>query len=517
MQIVASTFIVLALIGVMLARGPYRGLVVLIGLTPMGMMAAFNLPAVGGTSVLAVDLAVVAMFGLLVLRRRGLTNMVEAFTPGGAGMMLLMFMAYALIATLFFPRIFANQTEVFGIGRVANEIGIVIQPLRPGNGNLSQLMRMILSIGAFTVAFALIRRRPDPRLVLQSMMVATGVHVAMGIIDVLSNGAGMAWLLEPVRTANYSLTLGQKMAGLNRMIGGFPEASTFGYFSLGVFGFWLSYWFSDRSRSRWPGIWLALATFALLRSTSSSAYVGAAGLCIVFTVVHMLRRGDGRLQHRTAMIVVICMAAVPVIAFGAFMLYELVPAFTDFIDRSLLNKLSSDSGVERMSWNAQALRNFADTWTLGAGLGSVRASQWLVACLATTGLVGTAFILVFLYRLFTATMPPGTDRATVGIVSALKWGCAGFLMRALVTYSTPNLDIAFFVMAGLSTGLVVAAMHTRSVTGRANASWQAPVRIPALFPYFKSTRPPARMTPEWPSRPLVLKQTWRITGKLPNL
>ena len=458
MQLVPSTAIVLFLIALMLRQGPYRGLVLLMAMAPFGMMAAFNLPAVGGTSIVALDLAVVAMFFSLALRRRGFDDMLDAFGRHGAGIWLALFVGYATVATLFFPAIFAGQTEVFSIGREANSDGIVSAPLAPGTGNLSQLMRMYLSVAGFAVAHAAMRRRPDAGLALRAMQAATLVHLALGLADILTNAAGLTHLMEPIRTANYALTLGQKMGGLNRMIGGFPEASAYGFFSMGMLGFWLSYWFSYRGTSRAPAVFLAIAVFEVLRCTSSSAYVAAVGLLITFAVVNSVRAGaGGYLSARSATIIFTVLALLPLMAAGAYMAYALLPGVTEFVDRSLLTKLSSDSGTERMSWNAQALRNFADTLGLGAGLGSVRASNWVVACLACTGLIGTFAFLAFAARLVTAHAGPLADTRTRNVIRALQWGCGGFLMRAFVVQGTPNLQIYFFAMAGMGLALVAAS------------------------------------------------------------
>ncbi len=455
MQIVQSTIIVLALMAFMVARGPYRGLVVFMAVTPMGMMAAFNLPAVGGTSILAIDLAVVTMFVMMLLRRGVQQDILSVLAPGGPAIMLMFFLCYAAVATMFFPRVFEGQTEVFSLSRTLNVDGIVSSPLRPSAGNLSQLLRMMLSLGAFLIAAVLIRRNPDADLILLAIKVATAVHVTVGVVDILTNSAGIAFLLEPIRTANYALTLGQKMSGINRMIGGFPEASAFGYYSVGLFGFWLSYWFTDRGSKSRTWIWLAATTFVLLRSTSSSAYVGAAGFCLVFVAFRFFSVNQGHggmMARRSAAIVMSLVALVPFVILGGYALYSLVPDVSDFVDRSLLNKLSSDSGVERMGWNAQAFRNFLDTYMLGAGLGSVRASNWVLAGFGTVGLPGTILLILFLWRMFRA-QPTNQDEQTQRVFLALKMGCAGFLMRALVVSSTPNLEHTFFAMAGFVVGL----------------------------------------------------------------
>lgn len=451
MQIVPSTAIVLVLLAIMVASGPRRAMFILFSFLPFGMMAAFNLPAVGGTSIIGVDLAVVTLTLLLLTYRNGLNHLLSAFAPGTPGFLLFLFLGYSIFATAFFPRVFAGL-EVFSLGRSGNEDGIIVQPLRPGNGNLSQLMRMILSIMAYAAVMVLVRRLRDAEQVLACVKLVTIVHVGMGVIDILTNAANLTFLLEPIRTANYSLTLGQKTAGLNRMIGGFPEASSYGYLSLGLFGFWLSFWVTHKTRARTGAIFLALMTFAVLRGTSSAAYVATMMLCVVFATSRVFAITGGVVRVRNAAILVTTLAMLPLAVAGLYSIYELVPAFAGFIDRALLDKLATESGIERMSWNAQALRNAADTYFLGAGLGSVRASNWLFSTLASTGAIGTALSIAFLYRVF-RTPTHGLDERDRQIILALKVGCAGFLMSALVVKTSPNLEISFFVLAGLVVGL----------------------------------------------------------------
>lgn len=445
----------------LLARGPYRGLAILFAITPFGMMAAFNLPALGGLSILATDMVVMTFVALTLLRRDVGRDIATTLTRGSLALPLLALLLYAALATLYFPRVFAGATEVFSLSRDANAHGIVRVPLRPDTGNLAQLLRMSLVMAAFLCVAILVQRRPDPRALLTAMKIATGVHVGLGVIDILTNAAGLTALLEPIRTANYALTLGHRMAGLTRMIGGFPEASAFGYYSVGFLGFWLSYWLSERGDTTartggWStGIWLALSAFVVVRSTSSSAYVGAAGFLLVFALIQM-RGGTIRLNRATGWIVLLILASLPLVVIGGYAAYALVPGIGEFIDRSLLEKMATKSGVERMSWNAQALVNFLDTNMLGTGLGAVRGSNWLISTLATLGLPGTLLYLLFLWRLFTAPTG-GLSPATARLVTAFKMGCLAFLMRALVVHGSANLLDLFFISAGAVQGLVLAA------------------------------------------------------------
>lgn len=458
MQIVPSTLFAILFVAWALRRGPYAGLVVFFAVIPFGMMAAVNLPAVGGTSVMTYDLVLLAI-GVMLLFRTGIDrNIGQLLTAGRAGWALALFFCYAFVATIFFPRLFQGETDVFSIGRIAGQIGIVTRPLGPVGGNLSQLLRMFLGVIAFAVPAVVMIRRGDVHLAYRAILAMSLAHAGLGLADLVTQATGSSWVMDPVRTANYALTLGQKMSGLDRMIGGFPEASSYGYVSLGLLGFWLGLWFFDRSGSRVPFLILALFAFLVLRSTSSSAYVGMGGLIALFVGQRMrdVGRGGGKLDKRVAGALTGLVAILPLIVVGVYMMYALLPGFADFIDRSLLNKLNSDSGVERMSWNRQALQNAFDTWLLGAGLGSVRASNWVAAVLGTTGVAGLALYVVFLWQVFRmplVAMAPATRH----FAFALKLGLAGCLARALVVKATPNLDFTFFTMAGLLVGLSIHA------------------------------------------------------------
>ena len=473
MQIVESTLIAIVFVLWALRSGPYSGIIVFFIAIPFGMMAAFNLPSVGNTSIMTYDLVLLTI-GLMLLLRTGVDRDVARLLGAGwAGRPLALFFCYAVVATLFFPRIFEGMTEVFSIGRVAGQVGIVSRPLAPGGGNLSQLVRMFLAILAFAVPAVVMIRRGDVRLAYHAILAMSLTHAALGLLDLMTQATGTSWIMAPIRTANYALTLGQRMAGLDRMIGGFPEASSYGYVSLGLLGFWLGYWFHNRTTTRVPLIMTLVSTFLVLRGTSSSAYVGAALLALLFIVLRVRdigRNGDGKLDVRLAGALLALVAITPLVITGLYMMYALMPGFTDFIDRSLLNKLSSDSGIERMSWNSQAFQNFSDTLFLGAGLGSVRASNWVAAVLGTTGIVGFSLLLMFLWQMFRLPMMRMTHDARL-IAFALKLGLAGCLSRALVVKATPNLDLIFFAMAGLLVGLAIHSYATTRSTPQRMIQW----------------------------------------------
>ena len=451
MQIVPSTFIALIAIAALAALGPRRGLWAFLALTPLGAAAAFNLPSVGGASIGLVQFAVVALCLLVCLTPGGPNRVVGTLRPGQPGFWVAALLVYCTFSALYAPSVFRGATEVFSISRDANARGIISLPLRPSNGNITQLFSMTLSVLAFLAFATIYRRRADTSSVLTAMAIATGLHFALGWTDVLSHAVGLQNLLDPIRTANYAILDDHRMIGMKRMIGGFPEASSFGAYSLGLFAFWLHLWLS-RPNLRLARIMLLASLVVLLRSTSSGAYAALIVFVLVYggwAGIRHLRTTVSRSAVTVAMLVclTICIVALAILA-----AYHLFDPFTAFLDRSILNKLETRSGVERMSWNAQAFRNFLDTGMMGAGLGSVRASNWLLACLGSIGLIGTALFLTFLYRVFRMPADPA-DQDTAVIIAALKTACLALFLSDLLTAATPNLGVFFFALAGVATGL----------------------------------------------------------------
>jgi hypothetical protein len=451
MQFLPSTFIALAMIGVLLVMGLRRGLWVFFATMPLGAAAAFNLPAVGGASVGIKELTVIAVFALVLFQRRGLDHIFGTLRPGQPGALALLLFVYCVLSALWVPTVFSGATEVFTISRAANSNGIRSIPLGPTAGNLTQLFALTLSLAAFLALATHARINPDPGRIVTAVAVVTGLNLALGLLDIGTAAAGVSYLMDPLRTANYSILSEARMMGFKRMIGGFPEASSFGSFSMGLFGFWL-YRFVVAPKSRLAVIMLAIALFCVLRSTSSAAYVALVLFVLVYAIYGAVTQMRSVLNKQIVITAILGVLLAWQAAIMIYASYELVEPVAEYLDEILFDKLVSDSGVERMSWNAQALRNLADTWLIGAGLGSARASNWLLSSLGSIGVPGTALFVAFLVAVFRMRVAEGATEAEMA-VTALKWGCVATIVTELLIASTPNMGVFFFAMAGLATGL----------------------------------------------------------------
>ncbi|MGR3802522.1 hypothetical protein [Marinibacterium profundimaris] len=461
MEIVPSTFLALAAIATLFAIGPYRGLWAFIGLAPFGAAAALNLPAVGGATIGQLELTLCFVLLIAAASPGGPDRLVGTLRPGQPGFWLLLVILYGVLSAAFLPRVFAGATDIFGLSRDVNADRIISIPLGPSNGNITQTFYMVLSAACFLAVATLFRVRPDEKAVLTAMVVCTSVNFGLGMIDVISSFVGLPELLDPIRTANYAMATQHTMAGIKRMVGGFPEASAFGAFTVVLFGFWLHYWVIA-PRSRLVTAMFAMTAFCVLRSTSSGAYVALIGLLGVYSIWLVWVASRGRFSRRVASVLVWMILGTWLLGVGVVTAYNLVPGVTEFLDDTLLNKLESDSGVERMSWNIQAWKNFVETWTMGAGLGSVRASNWLMACLGSLGILGTAAYLAFLGSMFRAPAQTGVETRD-HVIQALKVACLAQVIAAMPTAPTPNLGTSFFIFAGLIVGLSRSAAAARDL------------------------------------------------------
>jgi hypothetical protein len=73
--------------------------------------------------------------------------------------------------------------------------------------------------------------------------------------------------------------------------------------------------------------------------------------------------------------------------------------FLRLFDTMVLEKGSSASAAERFYWNQKSLMAFLDTYGLGVGLGSSRASSTIFAIVSQLGIIGALLFMCILVQL----------------------------------------------------------------------------------------------------------------------
>jgi hypothetical protein len=412
----------------------------------LGSAAAFILDSLGGTNIPPAHL----LLGFLIYRLLSVESVRKGIIPrikfGRPGFWLLLTVIYGAVTAYIWPRLFAGQTIVIPVRSQGYTIA-----LEPSTANLTQAVYFVGDFVCFIVLSGYAASSLAARKVLtNAALFCVILNLIFAALDMVTYFTNTTELLSFIRNATYSLLNETELAGFKRIVGSFVEASAFGSMSLGFFAFTGTLWMLG-VRTRLTAALTVLTFLALIFSTSTTAYVG---LFVVLAIAYV--QNLVRISHRSAppQVLFFVLGAPIILATVAIAI-----AFSDtystylgnLLDTFILDKMSSASGVERSSWNQQAIQNFLDTFGFGVGIGSLRASSFPVAVISNFGLLGTVlfglfFVTIFVRRAYRRQMDPVNDAYR----RASRAACLSWLVTATLSGALVDLGLAFFAFAALA-------------------------------------------------------------------
>jgi hypothetical protein len=439
--------IVVFVTGLLALYGSFRGAIY--------AMAAFSLLActlaleLGSIGIMPAQLFLV-FFALRAFNLVGGKGIADAFSLDKPGFWLLCTCVWGVAGAILLPRLLHGSTLVFPVDRNVSGVAM-LQPLGPVSGNLSQAIYCIGDVVVYACMYAFLRYRGAYRALASGVFLLTFLDVLAGVIDFGTHAAGLD-VMSVVKTAQYADLSGEELGGLVRITGTFAETSAFSSFTLPLFVFCLNLWMVGY-RPKLAGA-LALATGTLLLlSTSGTAYVGLGAYVIVQLFSRPGRVTPGAVARKQRMWMVAACAGVLGTLYVIIFLPGVARALADFVNTTVLNKADSSSGVERMSWNTQGMTNFLDTYGIGVGLGSIRASSFLVVVPANLGVVGVVCYGSFLGRSVLSPVSahyPHTERA---ICYAARHSIIATLIVACLAAGVFELGSCFYLLAAAAGAL----------------------------------------------------------------
>lgn len=434
-----------------------------------GSTAIATLTALGGASMMLY----VPLSGLLIVscaaRRTVWHDLGRVFRLHWAPMAVLVLLVYVLAGAFVMPRFFAGATTVFVPSRGA----IVETALTPVSGNVNQSVYFSLGVITYFAMASRLAREGSLTVLRTGFFAYAAFHTALGVIDLMGKASGAGDLLAPIRTAGYSMLTEVQVEGFWRIVGGYPEASTFAGGSLIVLAFTFSYWRSTGSRM---ALGLALAILLLLLlCTSTTGYVGLAVLIMFLGLSSLVRLGSGDLGRRD-LATALAGIAIVTLLLGILLSSEqlLRPVERLFVE-TLVNKSTSASAEERFYWNAKSWQAVLDTYGLGVGIGSSRASSSVLAMLSQLGVIGAglvALILVDMLRPLPPAGPDPADRELAAICRGLRTAAAATVVPAAIAGGGADPGVVFFICAA-------GVMAGRTILARKASAWHP---TPALVP-----------------------------------
>jgi hypothetical protein len=400
-----------------------------------GATAIGYLPALGGASPL-IYAPLACLFLVSVFRSANLRSDIAVFftqhwMPAAAAFLLV----YAIGSAIIMPRLLQNHVTVF-----VPSMGLILEKgLSPVPGNITQSCYLAIDVLTFFAVGAFLVRGDRFRAVTVAFLTFAAVHAGLGVVDLAGKLSGTNDILFPIRTAAYTMLTETQIEGYWRIVGGYPEASSFAGASLIALAFSFSYWRTTGARS---ALLLAIILFVLvLLSTSTTGYVGVVVLCGTLFVCLLARAAKGRLAARdVAVLMLTTSMLILVLAFIAFDQHALDPVL-DLIQATIFDKPHSASAEERFYWNHKSLAAFIETGGLGVGLGSSRASSWPLAVLSQLGVVGSALFGLLALEVFRPTRldsEPAVDREFIALFAGVR--SAAFATLVALSISAGNAD-----------------------------------------------------------------------------
>ena len=445
MEISFAGLLVCAVIFLISHRYEFPLVVALITSCAFGATAVVNLPSLGGSSPLVYVVFAAALIAYAFCLRDSLRNLTAVCfgEPVAGGVMLLAI--YAIAGAALLPRLFAGESTVFVPQRLGGDGAIVEVLLSPVGGNITQLSYLLVGILTF---FALLLLRSPRKLigaVKHGLFAWAAVHIAFGYLDLLGKLAGAGDVLAPIRTASYAMLTVDIVAGFPRVAGAFSEASAFGAMTVAVLAFVFSYWKGTGNRFALALLLLALPLLVL--STSSTAYVAGLLLVVYLSVCLLGSVVANRLRTQDVLVLTFAIGLIAMLVGIELRNASALDPFSHLFDATLWNKASSGSAAERSYWNWTSLQSVADTMGLGVGLGSSRASSWVIAVISQLGVPG-ALLLAALTGYIARGPGQSARREDDGeraIVVSARAACLAALLTASVSGSEANPGMLYFI------------------------------------------------------------------------
>ena len=429
--------------------GPGLSIPVFFVSTLLGAAAAITVTSLGDANIQPAHL-MLGFVTVAALANRDLSAAAaRALSFPRAGFWLLLTGAYAAVSAVIFPRLFAGATYVFAIARTEIGPGIIAMPLAPTSGNITQTVYFLGDIVCFAAFYAYACKPAGLKAITYAAIAAAVADLAFAVIDLGGYWTGAGDLLAFLRNGSYRMLDDTVILDFKRIVGSFPEASTFAYFTLGFFAFCAKLWL-DGIKTKLTGPLAFLLLLTLFFSTSSTGYVGTAGLLAALFVTSLVGLSTGPVTPRMLASGTIAPLLVAVLLIGVRLDQPVWNVFQSMVEKTLLDKATTQSGIEREKWNVQALTNFSDTEWLGGGVGSVRASSFPIAVLGNIGAIGAATYTSFLFVLLFRRKNRWAAPFPAACQSAARWACLAQLIGASVSSSFIDLALPFFIFAGLA-------------------------------------------------------------------
>lgn len=372
------------------------------------------------------------------------------------GVTIFTFWIWAMILTVFAPRMFANKIEIVPV-RVTGfmETGW----LTPTTQNASQMLYLSISVALVFSMVHNLRSEHGFQRISDALVKGGWVAVFSGTLDFLSQFVPISPLLDVFRTSSYVMHAEASFGeSSKRIVGLTPEASSYANLCI---GFLALLWFSRNGfpdRIRRQVIILCLFLFCMILLSTSSAGLASLGVFSAMAFLEIVLQGTGRARLRKARrkFASEFIGAGFLVSIAVWLIFVIPSArgaVSGFIETLLFNKLESTSYMERSLWTRVSMDAAYSSYLLGVGVGSTRASNGVVAVFAATGIVGMLLYYGFVLQALWRHTSLFRSELEAVMSHAVRWSFLPLLSFNFLTGTTA----VFSLMVALHWAIVLAA------------------------------------------------------------
>ena len=345
---------------------------------------------------------------------------------------------FAVIVSVVAPTVFAGQVKILTFSAE----GVFVGDLNFNTGHIAQIIYALAALTIFLTVSFIIQTNKSFQSVFASAILWMGViNIFFAVSDLLNFYIGFPDIISVFRNAEYAM-LDQSFGSVRRVAGIFPETSAFGSFTaaVGCFAFFL---YRAGFRSQLSRNVAAASLLLVVLATSTSGYVGLAMFALLVALSEMRQLRRGYLSK------VVFFAAISGLSVALLMFILFYEQIMLVLDAAVFNKLGSDSGMERFSWNSLAWGDFLETYGFGVGLGGNRASSLLIVLLSNVGWIGfTLYCMAFFHVMKGSFIAQDSEQAVIG--SAAKKGVLVALLPAMAAATAPFQGTFFYILLALA-------------------------------------------------------------------
>jgi hypothetical protein len=412
------------------------------------LFGAATTVVIGSANIQPAHLFLAFVAATTLTRRREAAAAIRAIRMPSPGFWLMCMILYGVFTGIVMPRLLAGTMQIVPLGASEYADTGSTVPLGPVSSNFTAGVYLVADLVCFTLVVTIASTRAGFIAIAGALVAYAAGNVLFALLDLTTYSTNTQWTLEFMRNAKYTLHIEEEVSGLKRIVGSFPEASSFGRSTLGALGFVGTLWLCGR-RPVLNGVLAAASLALVVLSTSSTGLAGTPPVLLILYVTALMRSGFHPSRPYSSAAVLCAPLLVVAVILAAQFNDEASAAIHDYVDSVIFSKAQSSSGIERQAWNTLALQNFFDSFGFGVGLGTVRTSSFPVALLSNVGVPGTIFYLLFIASaLGRGRGVPRTFPADVRL--AARNACLGLIIGD--TFSAPNVDqgLLFYVLAGVA-------------------------------------------------------------------